>query len=135
MISVAYAVQSRQTKENEGSRKGSNGDRIPRLPHDGINEGNSDTAHDGAKAPHSNERHIGLGIVVPNVSKGKNPIESKEPRCPRVQHLRQRRVDIEIVFSTDVVTGERSKVDFVENDLVGMGDSPKTDNEGEKCEA
>ena len=120
LSAISEKHRRRHTKENQRSGKRGNGDRIARLAHDGVYERNGDTAHDGAEAPHSDKGDIGFDIVVSDVAETESPVETYPPASKCVEHLGQWRVDIEVILSTDVVTCERSEMNFVKDDLVGM---------------
>lgn len=122
------------TEQDQGRREGRDSHGVPRLSHDSIHERNGDTSEYSAEASHSDIRHIGVGIVVSDLIESERTIKTNPPTRQSVQHLGQRRMNVEIVLSSDVVACKRSEMDFIEDDLIRMRDPPEPNDEGEPGE-
>ena len=73
--------------------------------------------------------HLVLCITVPYRFESKTPIKPHKPTRQPIQHLGQRRMNIKVIFASYIVSCKGPKVDFVEYDLAGVGDSPESEGE------
>lgn len=53
--------------------------------------------------------------MIPNRIEPEIPIKTRHPSSQGVQQLRQRRVDVKVIFSSKVLACKGSKVDFIES--------------------
>jgi hypothetical protein len=65
---------------------------------------------EGTNAP----THIRIYIMIPNRIKSEIPIETRYPSSQGVQKFRQRRMNVKVILSSEVLTCKGAKVDFVE---------------------
>lgn len=70
-------------------------------------------------------------IAVTNLIKPKVSIKPNKPGGQTIQHLCQRWVNIEIILPLDVLSCKGPKVDFIEDDLVRVGNAPESDDAGD----
>jgi hypothetical protein len=79
--------------------------------------------------------HIVISIAISNRIESEIPLESNYPGSQGIHHLCQRRVNIKVVFPSNVLSCKSAKVDFVENDLIRFRDSVEADYECYDCES
>jgi len=98
------------TKENQPSRERSHQHRVSTLPHDPVHHSNRQTPKHSWHAPHSNvgnvDSLIRIEVLVADVFEVELSVEACEVSSETVKHLGEGRVDVEVVFSEDVVGGE-----------------------------
>lgn len=104
------SIIKRLTKEDETGREGGDDDGITALPHDPVNDSDSQTSKDGGHAPHGAvgnvDSSLDVEVWVGDVGELKVAVEACEVACESEQHLGEWRVDIEIVLPLDVVGSE-----------------------------
>ena len=66
------------------------------------------------------------------VSKANPGSKAAYPSGQGDEHLAQGRVDVEEVFAGEIAAGEAAEVEFVEDNLVGLPESPEACQEGEE---
>ena len=118
-------------QDHHGAHRG-NAWAVATFPHDGIGKRDLRTAHNSRSCAHLDVRNIVLEVLVPNVVKLELAIESCDPAAEGVEELGKRWVYIEEVFALEIVGGEFSKVDLVEDDLVRVPDLIEADGGGEE---
>lgn len=137
-------------EEHKASSQDTGGQRVARLPHDHENGRDGQSTHRGRHCAVRNVGDLVCDVRVANVLKQKLAIVADQPACEREQELAKRRVHIEEVGSLEIVGCELSevsdwchgrvscsglylaKVDFIKDDLVGVGDGVEASCESEE---
>lgn len=102
------------TEKNKERGEGCNYGRITAFFHDGVNERNGESTECSRESAQADVRDVVFRVAVADVLELELTVEAREPACKTQQHLRERRMYIEIVFALDVVSCELAKVHFIE---------------------
>ena len=92
-----------RTKENQTSRKSRNDCRITAFLHDSVYDGYRHTSKHRWERPHADIGNVVLRVAVTNGFELEFAVEANKPTGKTVEHFRERWMDIEVVFSLDVV--------------------------------
>lgn len=99
-----------RTEEDQARRERSDDDRVSALSHDPVDDADRETTEDSRHAPHADIGHVDavdrVDVLVADVVELEVAVEAREPPAETVQHLRERRMDVEVVLAQDVIRGE-----------------------------
>lgn len=102
-----------RTKQDNTGRERCNDCRITALLHNRINDWDGKATQDSGESTHSNKRNVIYRVTIPNVFELELSIEAYKPTSQTKQHFGERRVNIKVVLSWDIVRRKFSKMDFI----------------------
>jgi hypothetical protein len=106
----------KRTEEDKDRREAGDNSRVSRFLHDEEHDGDGQTTEDGWQRTHANVRNVVICIAVADVLEHKVAIEADKPACQAEQELGERRMDIKVILTEDVVGGKLAKMDLVKTD-------------------
>lgn len=81
--------------------------------------------------------YIVHGIAISNRVKSEISLESNHISSESIHHLRQRRVNIKVIFPSNILSCKSPEVDLIKDDLIRFRDLVESDNTGDdgQCES
>jgi hypothetical protein len=67
-------------------------------------------------------------VAISNRVKSEISLESNHVSSESIHHLRQRRVNIKVIFPSNILSCKSSKVNFIKDDLIRFRDLVESDN-------
>jgi hypothetical protein len=83
------------------------------------------------------DTHIVDGVAISNRVKSEISLEPHRISSKGIHHLRQRGVNIKVIFPSNVLSCKSPKVDFIKDDLIRFRDLVESDYTGNngQCES
>jgi len=96
--------------------------------------GDGEDTKNGWQHAHGDIGHLWLEVVLANILEVEAAVEASAPTSQSDQQLGEWRVDVHEELALDVLAGEATKVDLIEDDAGGLVDSEQPDGGADDCE-
>ena len=117
VVGRSDALRKLTEKDNDRG-KGSNDGGVSTLLHDIVHNRNGETAHYCWQGAHSPVRDVVGRVAITDVRKLEVALETNEPSSKGEQQLREWGMDVEIIFTTQVIRSELAKMNLIETVVI-----------------
>ena len=122
--------EERPVEEDYGGGEQGCGAAAAELADEDVGDGDHQCAEQSGDGAHGEVDGVAVGVADGLESEA--GLEAAYPSGEGDEHLAEGGMDVEEVLAGEVAAGEAAEMEFVEDNLVGLGESPEAGEEGEE---